>query len=58
MPRIVRGALLQATVAGVLANRRARPEKYAKKAWAKTKNAASRKSLASATMIVLIAPAS
>lgn len=40
------------TVAGVLANRRARPEKYAMKTWAKTKNAASRKSLASATMIV------
>ena len=40
------------TVAGVVANRRARPERYAKTAWAKTKNDKSRKSLASATMIV------
>ena len=40
------------TVAGYAANRRARPERYAMKKWAKTKNPASRKSLASATMIV------
>lgn len=40
------------TLAGYLANRAARPEPYATKKWAKTKNRASRKSLASATMIV------
>jgi succinate dehydrogenase / fumarate reductase, cytochrome b subunit len=40
------------TVAGVVANRRARPERYAMKTWARTKNAASRKTVASATMIV------
>lgn len=39
-------------LAGFLANRAARPERYAAKKWAKTKNPASRKSLASATMIV------
>lgn len=39
-------------LAGFLANRSARPERYAAKKWAKTKNPASRKSLASATMIV------
>ena len=33
------------TVAGVLANRAARPERYAKRAWAKNKNDRSRKSL-------------
>lgn len=40
------------TVAGFAANRAARPQAYAKTRWAKTKNPASRKSLASATMIV------
>jgi len=40
------------TVAGVLANRAARPERYAKRAWAKTKNSVSRKSWSSTTMIV------
>ena len=40
------------TVAGVLANRSARPQAYAKKQWAKTKNGASRKSWSSTTMIV------
>lgn len=40
------------TLAGAIANRRARPERYAMKTWAKTKSAASRKTLASATMIV------
>lgn len=40
------------TVAGVLANRAARPERYAAKRWAKTKNPKSRKSLASTTMIL------
>lgn len=40
------------TLTGFVANRRARPERYQVKTWAKTKNAASRKSLASATMIV------
>jgi succinate dehydrogenase / fumarate reductase, cytochrome b subunit len=40
------------TVAGVLANRAARPERYAVRQWAKTKNPKSRKSLASSTMIV------
>jgi succinate dehydrogenase / fumarate reductase, cytochrome b subunit len=39
-------------LAGFLANKAARPERYAAKKWAKTKNPASRKSLASATMIV------
>ncbi len=39
-------------LAGYLANRAARPVPYAKKKWAKTKNRASRKSVASATMIV------
>lgn len=40
------------TVAGVLANRAARPERYAKRAWAKTKNGVSRKSWSSTTMIL------
>lgn len=40
------------TVAGVLANRAARPERYAKRAWAKTKNSVSRKSWSSTTMIL------
>jgi succinate dehydrogenase / fumarate reductase cytochrome b subunit len=40
------------TVAGFAANRAARPQAYAKTRWAKTKNPASRKSIASATMIV------
>jgi succinate dehydrogenase / fumarate reductase cytochrome b subunit len=40
------------TLAGFLANKAARPQAYATKKWAKTKNAASRKSLASTTMIV------
>ena len=40
------------TLTGFLANRAARPERYAANKWAKTKNAASRKSLASTTMIV------
>jgi succinate dehydrogenase / fumarate reductase cytochrome b subunit len=40
------------TVAAVLANRSARPAPYAVRRWAKTKNPASRKSLASSTMIV------
>jgi len=40
------------TVAGFAANRAARPQRYARTRWAKTKNPASRKSLASATMIV------
>jgi succinate dehydrogenase / fumarate reductase, cytochrome b subunit len=40
------------TVAGVLTNRAARPQPYAAKRWAKTKNPKSRKSLASTTMIV------
>ena len=40
------------TVAGVLANRAARPTGYASRRWAKTKNPRSRKSLASSTMIV------
>lgn len=40
------------TVAGVLANRAARPQAYAAKRWAKTKNPKSRKSIASATMIL------
>lgn len=40
------------TLAGFLANRAARPEGYRAKKWAKTKNAASRKSLASTTMIL------
>ena len=39
-------------LAGFLANRAARPERYAAKKWAKTKNPASRKSLASTTMIL------
>lgn len=39
-------------LAGFLANRAARPEGYAAKKWAKTKNSASRKSLASSTMIL------
>ena len=40
------------TFTGFVANRGARPERYALKKWAKTKNTASRKSLASTTMIV------
>lgn len=40
------------TVAGVLANRSARPTAYATRRWAKAKNPRSRKSLASTTMIV------
>jgi succinate dehydrogenase / fumarate reductase cytochrome b subunit len=36
----------------VIANQAARPARYAKRAWAKTKNPRSRKSLASSTMIV------
>lgn len=40
------------TLAGYRANRSARPEPYAKKQWARTKSSRSRKSLASATMIV------
>lgn len=40
------------TIAGVVANRAARPQAYAAKQWAKSKNPASRKSVASATMIV------
>lgn len=40
------------TVASQLANRVARPERYAVRAWAKSKNPKSRKSLASSTMIV------
>jgi succinate dehydrogenase / fumarate reductase cytochrome b subunit len=40
------------TVAGVLANRAARPQAYAAKRWAKTKNPKSRKSIASSTMIL------
>jgi succinate dehydrogenase / fumarate reductase cytochrome b subunit len=40
------------TVAGVLANRAARPTRYASRRWAKAKNPRSRKSLASSTMIV------
>ncbi|MEZ5284108.1 MAG: succinate dehydrogenase cytochrome b subunit [Vicinamibacterales bacterium] len=40
------------TVAGVLANRAARPVGYATRRWAKTKSARSRKSLASTTMIL------
>lgn len=40
------------TVSGAVANRAARPQAYAKKQWAKSKNPASRKSLASTTMIV------
>lgn len=40
------------TVASQLANRAARPERYAVRAWAKSKNPTSRKSLASSTMIV------
>jgi len=39
-------------LAGFLANKAARPERYAARKWAKTKNAASRKSLASSTMIL------
>lgn len=39
-------------LAGFLANKAARPQAYAAKKWAKTKNPASRKSLASTTMIV------
>lgn len=39
------------TVAAVLANRAARPERYAVRRWAKTKNARSRRTLASSTMI-------
>jgi succinate dehydrogenase / fumarate reductase cytochrome b subunit len=39
-------------VAAVLANRAARPERYAVRRWAKTKNPKSRKSLASSTMIL------
>ena len=40
------------TVAGVLANRAARPTPYAVRRWAKTKSPRSRKTLASSTMIV------
>lgn len=40
------------TAAGFAANRAARPQAYATKKWAKTKSPASRKSLASTTMIV------
>jgi succinate dehydrogenase / fumarate reductase cytochrome b subunit len=40
------------TVAGFMGNAAARPQAYAAKKWAKTKNPKSRKSLASATMIV------
>jgi succinate dehydrogenase / fumarate reductase cytochrome b subunit len=40
------------TVAGFVANKAARPQAYATKKWARSKNAASRKSLASTTMIV------
>jgi len=40
------------TVAGVLANRAARPTSYAVRRWAKSKNPRSRKSLASTTMIL------
>lgn len=40
------------TVAGFMGNAAARPQAYATKRWAKTKNPKSRKSLASATMIV------
>jgi succinate dehydrogenase / fumarate reductase, cytochrome b subunit len=40
------------TVAGFLANRAARPARYAVNRWAKTKNPKSRKSLASSTMIL------
>jgi succinate dehydrogenase / fumarate reductase, cytochrome b subunit len=39
-------------LAGFLANKAARPQPYAAKKWAKTKNPASRKSMASTTMIV------
>lgn len=40
------------TVAGVLANRGARPTRYAVHRWARTKNPKSRKSVASTTMIL------
>jgi succinate dehydrogenase / fumarate reductase cytochrome b subunit len=40
------------TVAGFVANKAARPEAYAAKRWAKTKNPKSRKSVASSTMIL------
>jgi succinate dehydrogenase / fumarate reductase cytochrome b subunit len=40
------------TVAMVLANRGARPERYAARKWAKSKNDRSRKSLSSTTMIL------
>lgn len=40
------------TVAGFVANKGARPEAYAAKRWAKTKNPKSRKSIASTTMIL------
>ncbi len=40
------------TLAGYLANRAARPERYAKKQWARAKSDRSRKSLSSTTMIV------
>lgn len=39
-------------LAGFLANRSARPERYAAKKWARTKNPVSRKSFASSTMIL------
>ncbi len=39
-------------VAGFIGNKAARPEAYAVKRWARTKNPASRKSLASTTMIL------
>lgn len=45
-------AHLGKALAGFLANKAARPQPYAAKKWAKTKNPASRKSLASTTMIV------
>lgn len=40
------------TLGGYLANRAARPQAYAMKTWARTKNERSRKSLSSTTMIV------
>lgn len=40
------------TIAGVLANKAARPTGYAVRRWARTKNPKSRKSFASSTMIV------
>lgn len=40
------------TVSTVVSNRRARPERYAARKWARSKNDRSRKSLSSATMIL------